>query len=51
MRAFDFVMTLYSFVYALGVAHILAAVGELIRAGQRVRFSWLSAVGCSMRYW
>lgn len=43
MRAFDFVMTLYSFVYALGVAHILAAVGDLLRAGRRVRFSWLSA--------
>jgi hypothetical protein len=43
MRAFDFVMTLYSFVYALGVAHILAAVGDIIRAGKRVRFSWLNA--------
>jgi hypothetical protein len=43
MHAFDFVMTLYSFVYALGVAHILACVGDIIRAGKRVRFSWLNA--------
>jgi hypothetical protein len=43
MRAFDFVMTLYSFVYALGVAQILATVGDMIRAGKRLRFSWLNA--------
>jgi hypothetical protein len=43
MRAFDFVMTLYSFVYALGVAQILSTVGDVIRAGKRVRFSWLNA--------
>ena len=43
MRAFDFVMTLYSFVYALAVAEILSTVGDMIRAGKRVRFSWLNA--------
>ncbi|HEX6783585.1 MAG TPA: hypothetical protein VF098_02870 [Sphingomicrobium sp.] len=43
MRAFDFVITLYSFVYALGVAQILAAVGDIVRAGKRVRYSWLNA--------
>jgi hypothetical protein len=43
MRAFDFVMTLYSFVYALGVAQILATVGDMVRAGKRLRFSWLNA--------
>ena len=43
MRAFDFVMTLYSFVYALAVAQILATVGDMIRAGARLRFSWLNA--------
>jgi hypothetical protein len=43
MRAFDFVMTLYSFVYALGVAQILTTVGDMIRAGRRLRFSWLNA--------
>ncbi len=43
MNAFEFVMTLYSFVYALGVAQILAAVGDMVRASDRVRFSWLHA--------
>ena len=43
MRAFDFVMTLYSFVYALGVAQILSTVGDMIRAGRRVSFSWTNA--------
>ena len=43
MRAFDFIMTLYSFVYALGVAQILATVGDMVRAGKRLRFSWLNA--------
>ena len=43
MHAFDFVMTLYSFVYALAVAQILSTVGDMIRAGKRLRFSWLNA--------
>lgn len=43
MRAFDFIITLYSFVYALGVAQILATVGDIMRAGKRVRVSWLNA--------
>jgi hypothetical protein len=43
MRAFDFVMTLYSFVYALAVAQILSTVGDMIRAGKRLLFSWLNA--------
>ncbi len=43
MRAFDFVITLYSFVYALGVGQILSTVGDMIRAGKRLRFSWLNA--------
>ena len=43
MRAFDFIITLYSFVYALGVAQILSTVGDMIRAGNRLRFSWLNA--------
>lgn len=43
MRAFDFVITLYSFVYALGIAQILGTTGDILRAGKRVRFSWLNA--------
>jgi len=43
MRAFDFVITLYSFVYALAVAEILSTIGDMIRAGKRLRFSWINA--------
>ena len=43
MRAFDFVITLYSFVYALAVAQILSTVGDMIRAGKRLSFSWINA--------
>lgn len=43
MRAFDFVIMLYSFVYALAVAQILSTVGDMIRAGNRLRFSWINA--------
>ena len=43
MRAFDFVITLYSFVYALAIAEILSTVGDMIRAGRRLRFSWINA--------
>ena len=43
MRAFDYIITLLSFVYALAIAHLLATVAELVRARRRVRFSWLNA--------
>lgn len=43
MQAFDFVMTLYSFVYALAVAEILSTVGDMTRAWRRLSFSWISA--------
>ncbi len=43
MRAFDYIITLLSFVYALAIAHLLATVAELVRARKRVRFSWLNA--------
>ncbi len=44
MHAFDYVMTLMSFVYALAITHMLATVGDIIGAWPRVRFSWLNAV-------
>jgi hypothetical protein len=44
MHAFDYVMTLMSFVYALAITHMLAVVGDIIGAWPRVRFSWLNAV-------
>ncbi|HEY1631288.1 MAG TPA: hypothetical protein VGF56_08225 [Rhizomicrobium sp.] len=43
MHAFDYIITLLSFVYALAIAHLLATVAELVRARRRVRFSWLNA--------
>jgi hypothetical protein len=43
MGAFDYVMTLMSFVYALAITHLLATVGDIIGAWPRVRFSWLNA--------
>jgi len=43
MQAFDYVITLMSFVYALAIAHVLATAGDIIGAWSRVRFSWLNA--------
>lgn len=43
MHAYDFILILYSFVYAAAVTHILATAGEIIIASKRVRFSWLNA--------
>jgi hypothetical protein len=42
MHAYDFVLILYSFVYAAAVTHILSTAGEIIIASKRVRFSWLN---------
>jgi hypothetical protein len=43
MHAFDYLTILFSFVFALAITHLLAAVGDLIVAGRRVIFSWLHA--------
>jgi hypothetical protein len=43
LHAFDYVITLFAFVYALAVAHLLTTVAELVRERARVRFSWLNA--------
>ena len=43
MHAFDYLFTLFSFVYALSIAHLLATVGDLIVAARRVVFSWVLA--------
>ena len=43
MHAFDYVMTLMSFVYALAIAHLLATIGDIIGAWSRVRFSFINA--------
>lgn len=43
MHAFDYLVLLFSFVYALAIAHVLATVGDMIVAAKRITFSWLHA--------
>jgi hypothetical protein len=43
MGAFEHVVALLSFVYALAIAHLLLTLAGLIRASARVRVSWLHA--------
>jgi len=42
MHAFDYLVTLFSFVFALAIAHILATIGDLVVASRRLTFSWLT---------
>ena len=44
MSAYDHILTLLSFVYALAIAHLLSRVGALLLARKRVRFSGLQAL-------
>jgi len=44
MAAFDYVIILLSFVYALALTHLLSRVGALMLDRQRVRFSGLQAL-------
>lgn len=43
MHAFDYVTVLFSFVYALAIAHVLATAGDMLRAGRRLILSWFNA--------
>lgn len=43
MGAFEHVLSLLSFVYALAIAHLLGTAARLIGARERVRFSWFHA--------
>lgn len=43
MHAYEFILVLFSFVYAAAVTHILSTAGEIIIASKRVRFSWFNA--------
>jgi hypothetical protein len=42
--AFEHVILLLSFVYALAIAHLLTTVAGLVRGWERVRFSWPHAL-------
>jgi hypothetical protein len=43
VSAFEHVILLLSFVYALALTHLLSGIAYLVRAGRRVRFSWFQA--------
>ena len=43
MRAFDFILVLFSFVYAAAITHVLSTAGEIIIASKRIRQSWFNA--------
>jgi hypothetical protein len=43
MGAFEHVISLLSFVYAIAIAHLLTTVARLIGSRERVRFSWFHA--------
>jgi hypothetical protein len=43
MGAFEHIISLLSFVYALAITHLLLCIAQLIRNWQRVRFSWFHA--------
>jgi len=39
MHAFDFILMLFSFVYAAAVTHVLSTAGEIIIASKHIRLS------------
>jgi hypothetical protein len=43
MHAFDFILVLFSFVYAAAVTQLLSTAGEIIIASKRIRLSWFNA--------
>lgn len=43
MHAYDFVLILFSFVYAAAVTHVLSTAGEIIIASKRLQLSWFNA--------
>jgi hypothetical protein len=42
MHAFDFILVLFSFVYAAAVTHVLSTAGQIIIASKRIRLSWFN---------
>ena len=43
MHAYDFILILFSFVYAAAITHVLSTAGEIIIASKRIRLSWFNA--------
>ena len=44
MKPFDFLITFFSFVYSLGLAHILMGVVRMVRRRDTLIFSWAQAL-------
>jgi len=44
MRPFDFVITFFSFIFSLALAHLLLAVGQMIRHRRELTFDWAHAL-------
>src|SRR5215469_1523196 len=44
MQAFDYVLILLSFIYALALGHLLSRIGSLLLAAERVIFSPLAVL-------
>lgn len=44
MRPFDFVITFFSFIFSLALAHLLLAVGQMIRHRRELVFDWAHAL-------
>ena len=47
MSVFEFVNILISILFSIVFAHMLQSVAELLKAGGRVRFSWIHATWMS----
>jgi len=50
MRAFDFVMIFFSFIYSLGLTHLLLAVAHMIRYRRQVIFDWVHALWMAVAF-
>jgi hypothetical protein len=44
VSVFEYVVILFSILFSIAFAHMLQSAAELVRAANRVRFSWLHAI-------
>ena len=57
MRPFDFVITFFSFIFSLALAHLLLAVGHMIRRRREIAIDWahsswmVAALGTLVANW
>ena len=50
MRPFDFVITFFSFIFSLALAHLLLAVGQMIRHRRELIFDWTHALWMTVAF-